>query len=74
MEKAAGDPAKLMTLADYAEKNGARKIAERACDTVARVRAETARRLADANFASRNPSARQKKFTPSLAGDAEDLA
>jgi len=33
LEKTSGDPAKLMTMADYAEKNGAKKIAERACDT-----------------------------------------
>ncbi len=33
LELASGDPGKLMTLAEYAEKNGAQKIAERACDT-----------------------------------------
>ncbi len=33
LEKAAGDASKLMTLAEYAEKNGATKIAATACDT-----------------------------------------
>ncbi len=32
LEQAASEPGKLMTLADYAEKNGATKIAEQACD------------------------------------------